>query len=294
MATRRRAGRRPSRGRAGGRPPSVANCARSIRSPRGRPTTSSACSRRCSGGTSATRTSGAYVPKWSGQGRSFPGDVSDAYRQAFLVERVLDRGQFYCFTVLGSGGGRATEAIARLTRVDDELRVRVLATAQRDATQAVSDFCFFYAHEGTNVEVPASARGAFTPEFAALLFDGDPQAALQRARSADDWIRRERRHQGLAADDPRRRHLVAAPGRHPPPGGGPALQRGGRPGPRGRAGRGGRRAAGRHPGGPGAGGAPGRAGVQRRRAGDVPAADDAAPTWTRPCRASSTPSCWPT
>jgi subtilisin family serine protease len=131
---------------------------------------------------------GAYVPKWSGQGRSFPGDVSDAYRQAFLVERVLDRGQFYCFTVLGSGGGRATEAIARLTRVDDELRVRVLATAQRDATQAVSDFCFFYAHEGTNVEVPASARGAFTPEFAALLFDGDPQAALQRARSADDWI----------------------------------------------------------------------------------------------------------
>jgi subtilisin family serine protease len=135
---------------------------------------------------------GAYVAKWSGSGRAFPADVSDEYREAFLVEKILERDQFYCYSVLTRDGsnGRfpATQALTWLRRVDDQLVVDVISTAQRIETAPLSELCFFHAYAGTNVAVPASARGAFTAPFAALLSDGDTTAALQRARGTDDWI----------------------------------------------------------------------------------------------------------
>ncbi|MCB9714086.1 MAG: N-acetylmuramoyl-L-alanine amidase [Myxococcales bacterium] len=96
--------------------------------------------------------SGRYYAKWAGAGRSFPADLSAAYREHATTEARLEREGFYCLTVVSffpadaQGRYSGLELVYRIdrgaTRAEDQ--VTVVHAAYRQETRPVAECCFFY------------------------------------------------------------------------------------------------------------------------------------------------------
>ncbi len=142
---------------------------------------------------------GDYYARWAGAGREVPAGLSDAYKEANVVEFQLRRYETYIYSVLPArflqaeaGGAGAFREILwgfRWGEDDTPEEARVLHTVEKTFEQAGDfyDFVAFEAEEGEGAEMPVTARSAIDARLADFLqsMPEEPEARAAYVRASN-------------------------------------------------------------------------------------------------------------
>ncbi|MGH8531185.1 MAG: S8 family serine peptidase, partial [Gammaproteobacteria bacterium] len=138
---------------------------------------------------------GEYYPRWSGAGRSVPGDFTARYKERHIIEYQLARYDTYLYSVVPTSFLTASPPPDAAFREivwgflwggedgNTPTGVRVLHTVDRAAgdVEDYFDFVCFEAEEGLRVAMRPSARGAIDEGLANFLGEL-PEDPTERAR----------------------------------------------------------------------------------------------------------------